>query len=595
VKKIAIITEASPVNGMGHLIRMCSLYGAIKKEYNICFFVFGNKENSVYLAENNISFKHIENIESLLKEITVYSPDIILHDMRDSKKEVIKELSAVAKVISFDDAGEPFYAQALINALPLPRELNIKANYGGLKYVILNPDIDKYRKIYPSGRVNNILVSFGGADPAHLSEYVYKIFLELGLDVKIRFVLGPLYSGRSDFAPYESVATDNIFEMLKWADVVVTSFGMTLYEALYIGTFPVLINVSEYHNRLANTLDFNVNLGIGGSQRSFDDIKKGIFDAVNDVARRKSLFNVSKNIIDNKGISRIKEVIAEELERDKVICSVCKNDLLEVADRKGKDNIYFCMSCKTLCRDKNYSALINYNDNYFLDDYKKQYGKTYLEDKNNINLLNGKRLDIIDSLVNTKRKDKPLLELGCATGFFLECAKERGYAPEGIEISKYASSYCKYTAKLNVKQGDFLKFEYSKPVYEVISMWYFIEHIKNFKDVILKAYKIMRDGGIIALSTPNCFGISGRNNISEYASRIPGDHYNEFSPFSMTSVLEACGFKVEKVISGGIHYKRWLKNRTSPLLNNFVAESIYKKVAGARNLGDTFEIYARKI
>ena len=210
-------------------------------------------------------------------------------------------------------------------------------------------------------------------------------------------------------------------------------------------------------------------------------------------------------------------------------------------------------------------------------------------------MLNIKRLDVIDELVVTKRKDKPLLELGCAMGFFLECAKERGYTCEGIEISKYASSYCKYTSLLDVKRGDFLKLDYTKPVYEVIAMWYFIEHIKDFKDIFYKAHKVLRDGGIIALSTPNCFGISGKSDISVYASTIPSDHYNEFSTQSMTAILDACGFKVERIVSSGIHYKRWLKESKNPLLKNSLAEGIYKKVAKRKHLGDTFEIYARKV
>ena len=359
MKKIAIVTQASQNMGMGHLIRMTHLYNGLKSDYNLCFFLFGNPENFIYLGEKEISFKHVLDTASLLEEIKSYAPDLILHDMRNSNKERLLSLFKIAKVITFDDAGECSFADVVINPLPLPKEKEVSSNFSGIKYLILNPEIKKYKKIYLSGRVSNILVTFGGSDPADLTNYVYRIFRELGLDANIRFVLGPLYSGTKDVSPYESVSTDNIFEHLKWADIVITSFGMTLYEALYIGAFPLLINASPYHNELSKTLDFNINLGVGGDDADFDRIKKGIKSAIEDVNRRKSVFNISKSFIDDKGILRIKEIIDKEINKEKAICSVCKNNVLEVADRKGKDNIYFCTSCKTLCRHGSYCALIN--------------------------------------------------------------------------------------------------------------------------------------------------------------------------------------------------------------------------------------------
>ncbi len=593
-KRIAILTGISKNLGMGHLTRMAHLAVFLQNTFEIQFFVH-TKENSVpFLDDKRLRYRIVNDNEQETL-IRSFDPHAIFIDKRDTLNKDLRKLRRISKILTFDNAGETAYADCLINALPLPKEPCIISNYSGKDYLIFNENIVKFKKIYSPSRVNNVLISFGGSDPANLSKYVYNIFRELDFDINVKFVVGPLHENNHDFSPYETIVTNNLPEEISKTDLLITSFGMTAYEAILIGTLPVLINPTEYHNKLAQTLEHAVNLGVGGQEKDIDRIKAGIVSLIENPDTLKNQFKLSRRYLDNNGKERIKDITNELLKKSDPECSVCGKAYMPVVHRLEKSNVYFCENCKTLFRDKDYLVSTDYDADYFFNDYKKQYGKTYLEDKQNINKLNEKRVEIINELVTTKRPVKPLLELGCAMGFFLETVKNHGYKPSGIEISRHAASYCKYTAKLDVEQGDFLNLDYSRPVYEVISMWYFIEHVKDFKKVIEKCRKVLRDRGIIAISTPNCNGISARKNITSYASRIPGDHYNEFSPESLTKVFNENGFKVEKIVSTGVHFSRWLDGRKNILLDNKIGESIYKKLAAKKNLGDTFEIYARKV
>ncbi len=592
--RIAILTTATKNMGMGHLTRMAHLADYLQSKFETHFFV-ETDENSIHLLDEKRMRYRIIKLNEDHTLIRSFEPHIIFVDKRDTIKQDLKRLQKIAKVITFDNAGETEFANFVINALPLPDDLQVQSNFSGKDYLIFNDEIEKHKKIYPPSRVNSILVTFGGSDPAGLTEYVYKILLEIDYELDIKIVLGPLYKGREDFPPFETIRTKNLLEEIEKADLVITGFGMTAYESIFIGTYPVLINPSKYHDKLASTLEFGKNLGTGGSEQDIDRIKKSLIHMIETPDICRNFFKLSRRYLDNNAKERVKKITQELIKKPVPECSVCGKANMPVVFRKKDFNIYFCENCNTLFRDKDYTVSNSYDSDYFLNDYKNQYGKTYLDDKNNINILNLNRLDVIDEIVTTKRPVKPVLELGCAMGFFLEKAEKRGYEPHGIEISRYAASYCKYTAKLDVECGDFLAMDYSRPVYEIVAMWYFIEHIKDFKKIIEKSRTVLRDKGIIAISTPNCYGISGQKNVNAYASKIPDDHYNEFSPASLKYLLNENGFKVEKIISTGIHYKRWLNGRKNIFLNNPIAERIYNFLARKKYLGDTFEIYARKV
>ncbi len=591
--RIAISTEATQTMGMGHLTRMLHLAESLNKDYDFSFFVITDEESIPILDESRFQ-SQLVNSETCGERIRDFNPQLILVDRRDTDKLFLKELRKITRIITFDNSGNTDYADRVINALPLANGMEVPSNYSGLNYLILNDKIQSSVKHYAPMKTAQILVTFGGSDPGGLSRFVYKIFKELPQDYNVKFVLGPLYSGEQDFSPYTCIRTNNIFQEISEADIVITSFGMTVFESLFIGTHPIVINPTPYHNSLAKTLDLITNLGVGGTEETIDSIQAGLLNVLKNTDIARETYRKSRRYIDNKGKVRIGKIISSLLEKPEPECSVCGEKILRVVSRKEEINKYYCENCGSLCRDSDYTVRLNYESHYFVEDYKKQYGKTYLEDKSSINKLNENRLQIIDSLVDTKRTVKPLLELGSAMGFFLEKSLEHGYQPEGIEISKYAASYCKYTAGLNVTCGDFLKLDYSRPVYEVAACWYFIEHIQSFQDIIHKIHQVLRDGGIFALSTPNCEGITGKKNIYSYADRIPDDHYVEFSPRSLTLLLEKYGFKVEKIVSTGVHYERWLDGRNNLFYKNKIAEKIYHKIADKKHLGDTFEIYARK-
>jgi 2-polyprenyl-3-methyl-5-hydroxy-6-metoxy-1,4-benzoquinol methylase len=260
---------------------------------------------------------------------------------------------------------------------------------------------------------------------------------------------------------------------------------------------------------------------------------------------------------------------------------------------------------------------VEYEREYFFEAYKKQYGKTYLEDFPNLVAMAKRRLSIIKSLHTKKEAGNPfLLDIGCAYGPFLAAAREEGFSPVGIDPAQDAVRYVRETLGIPAVQGFFpdcplpvpnsqlptpnsltpvphspLPTPYS-PLYNIITLWYVIEHFSGCAAVLAEIKKSLKPGGILAFSTPSFSGISGRKSLRNFLEESPGDHFTIWSPKMCKKALRLAGFKVKKTVISGCHPERFpllgkfAKSKKSPLYWLLLA------VSKTFRLGDTFEVYA---
>ncbi len=86
------------------------------------------------------------------------------------------------------------------------------------------------------------------------------------------------------------------------------------------------------------------------------------------------------------------------------------------------------------------SPSAHYSDEYFGEQYKKQYGCSYLEDEQRLRFVARRRLGLLQRYLKPGAK---ILEIGSAFGFFLDEAKKAGYESRGLELSPKWSCLCK--------------------------------------------------------------------------------------------------------------------------------------------------------
>ena len=136
-----------------------------------------------------------------------------------------------------------------------------------------------------------------------------------------------------------------------------------------------------------------------------------------------------------------------------------------------------------------------YGKSYFFEEYKNQYGKTYQEDFESIKKQCVKR---VQNIIEIKRKNlgKNVLDIGCAYGPFLSAADDYNFTPFGTDISAGAIDYvrtklhfpsvCSAFPQINCAQ------EFGITQFDVVTMWYVIEHFQDLKSVLTKVNELLK-------------------------------------------------------------------------------------------------------
>jgi SAM-dependent methyltransferase len=133
--------------------------------------------------------------------------------------------------------------------------------------------------------------------------------------------------------------------------------------------------------------------------------------------------------------------------------------------------------------------------------------------------------------------------------------------------------------------------------FDVITMWFVIEHLKELPQLLIKINSILSQGGVFAFSTPNYNGISRLRNRSNFMESNPLDHYTIWSPLSARRLLKKYGFRIKAVKCPTIHPERFFPADVYKRLPSPVKALIRRLVTAAGKLlllGDTFEVYAVK-
>jgi 2-polyprenyl-3-methyl-5-hydroxy-6-metoxy-1,4-benzoquinol methylase len=164
------------------------------------------------------------------------------------------------------------------------------------------------------------------------------------------------------------------------------------------------------------------------------------------------------------------------------LCGSSKSDWKALFN-KSNFTIVKCEKCKLIFTQEIPSTEeleIAYSEQYFNGDIYNNYNEASMQKKRGyVSLLSN-----FQSL--TGNKTGTILEVGCATGFFLDAAKFLEYETYGIEISKWASKIAtkKGHKVLNISISDILNSEFKNIKYDCIFMLDVFEHLTNPRQVL---------------------------------------------------------------------------------------------------------------
>lgn len=164
------------------------------------------------------------------------------------------------------------------------------------------------------------------------------------------------------------------------------------------------------------------------------------------------------------------------------------------------------------------------------------------------------------NLISKYKQSGRLLEIGCMYGFLLELARQSGYEPYGVEISKQTSDYARDVLGLNVFNGPLENRGFEDGFFDVIFLSHLIEHLENPMETLKLINHIIKDEGVLILRCPNFISLMSRLTGKSWWWLAPPEHLYHFSPKTIRIILNKTGFnRVESTTThGDLRYLRYL-------------------------------------
>jgi SAM-dependent methyltransferase len=151
--------------------------------------------------------------------------------------------------------------------------------------------------------------------------------------------------------------------------------------------------------------------------------------------------------------------------------------------------------------------------------------------------------DVLDRLENFGKPNGKLLDFGCGWGFFLGCAKERGWDIFGLEPLPAHAVYTRAKFGATVVTDTLRDETFEDDFFDVITSIQVFEHLLYPSEDLSKLYRTLKPGGIIVIEVPNIDNFLVRLLKSGHRHFV-ADHLNFFSPHTLQLLLEKYNFKV---------------------------------------------------
>jgi len=167
-----------------------------------------------------------------------------------------------------------------------------------------------------------------------------------------------------------------------------------------------------------------------------------------------------------------------------------------------------------------------------------------------------------------------LLDIGCASGGFLEAAREQGWRISGVELSPAMRALaarrlgCPIYASLDEALA-------SPDRFECVTIFEVIEHVDDPVEVIDKVAQLLVPNGLLALSTPNCESPQAAAGLPINIWFKPPAHICYFGPQTLPRLLAKAELQTV-AIEGLVGYCRamagdteWLPPHIAAVLRPF--------------------------
>jgi 2-polyprenyl-3-methyl-5-hydroxy-6-metoxy-1,4-benzoquinol methylase len=155
----------------------------------------------------------------------------------------------------------------------------------------------------------------------------------------------------------------------------------------------------------------------------------------------------------------------------------------------------------------------------------------------------------LNLLTTMVRPPVQLLDVGCGTGHFLELASRiEGWEVTGVELSDYAAKEAAQRVGCPVHVGTLEAVAFPAETFDVVSLWYVLEHVAHPRDLLAEVNRVLRPNGVVLIAVPNLYYLRIKRSLLGLVNKTQGalhldEHLFHYTPKTLAMLLEAVGLE----------------------------------------------------
>lgn len=156
---------------------------------------------------------------------------------------------------------------------------------------------------------------------------------------------------------------------------------------------------------------------------------------------------------------------------------------------------------------------------------------------------------IVDPIYKGLNQQSRLLDVGCGIGVFLNTVRaDRGCEVFGIDISEAAVRKAKSSFGLDIFKGAIEQAPYPDAYFDIITAWWYLEHIPNPNTVAAKISSLLKDKGYCIMGVPNFNGFFAKRFKDKWYHLDCPRHLCIWTPQTITELLNKHGLFVTRIL-----------------------------------------------
>lgn len=158
----------------------------------------------------------------------------------------------------------------------------------------------------------------------------------------------------------------------------------------------------------------------------------------------------------------------------------------------------------------------------------------------------GKLLDIVEKHRKVN-ENSTMLDIGANKGFLLTTAISRGFVPYGIELvpvlmDQFKRKFKKFRKNILSETLSLAAPKFSENFFDVVTAIDLIEHLKNPREDLKSIFRILKDGGLFLIQTPDTDSKDATTQRDQWGALKALEHLNLFNPKNLEILSQQIGF-----------------------------------------------------